>query len=386
VLDEALLDDADQLAEADSSGLLRAAAAAGAQVRSTAESIAESRIADWAGMRPRALVFVSRPGVGPAAVGLVAALLPESCPVPVIVSDVVPSWVGALDVVFAHCDEPADPILAESLAVADRRGAHILLSAPPDGPVAAAGAGSAVLLPPRVDVPPRFAFPRVFAGGLALLDVLGLLRADLWAMADALDAEAHRSQPSSESFVNPAKALALRLAERTPLLWGVDRAGTALAHYAGYTLAAHAGVISDVAGYQQAVTRPALHRAAVSSASGADIFADPDEDMFGDGPLLRVLLLAVDTAAMGDPSRQIAENALPGADLLDPASQLADDQPFGGGRDGDSGMPAADAASARVTPATFAAVIALRFEMAGLYLGFAAGKLGGPGRLTPAAR
>lgn len=383
MLDEALLDDAAQLAEVDRDGLLRAAASAGAQVRSTAESVADAAISDWAAPRPRALVLVSRPGVGPPAIGLLAALLPESCPVPVVLADTVPSWVGALDVVLAHSDEPADPVLAESLAIAARRGARILLSAPPDGPVAAAGAGTAVLLPPRVDVSPRFAFGRVYAAGLALLDALGLLRTDLWGVADVLDGEAQRNQPGTESFVNPAKSLALRLAERTPLLWGVDRAGTALAHYAGYTLAAHAGLISDFAGYQQAVTRPAVHRAAVAATSGADIFADPEDDRFGGGNL-RVLLIAVHNGATGDPGRQLAERSLPGADLLDPASQLGEEEQPPGMPGGEFDLPARP--SGPISPAAFAAMLALRFEMAGLYLGLAEGTVGGPGLLAPAAR
>lgn len=314
---------------------------------------------------------------------LLQTLLPGACPVPVVIAEVIPSWVGALDVVFAHCDDPADPVLAESTSLAARRGARILLSAPTDGPVAASTAGAAAMIPPRVDVPPMFAFPRVFAAGLVLLDTLGLLHADTAGLADALDDEAARNQPAQESFVNPAKSLALRLAERTPLLWGVDRAGTAVAEHAAYTLAAHAAVISDVAGYQQATTRPALHRAAVAAASGADIFADPDE-VFGDGGQpLRVLLIAAQPDGLMDPIHQSARRALPGADLIDPVNQLSDAESAFGRLPVDG----TDSAGVRAprSVAVSAAVLALRFEMAALYLGLAAGTLGGPGRLTPAA-
>ncbi|MGH3622457.1 MAG: hypothetical protein ACRDQ5_11805, partial [Sciscionella sp.] len=326
--------------------------------------------------------------VGPAATALLSALLPEACPVPVVIAESIPSWVGALDVVLAHCDDPADPVLAESVALAARRGARILLSAPPNGPVAAAAAGSAALVPPRVDVPLRFAFPKVFTAGLVLVETLGLLHTDLDALADALDAEAARNQPAQESFVNPAKSLALRLAERTPLLWGTDLAGTAVAEHAAQTLAAHAGMVSDVASYQQATTRPALHRAAVASTSGKDIFADPDDDddLFGERRLLRVLLIGVQPDSSAEPSRWAAGRALPGADLIDPVAEIAEgEHTVGRPPDGDLTLSDPIAMPGPATAVRNAGVLALRFEMAALYLGLAAGTLGGPGRLAPAA-
>ncbi|MGH3436873.1 MAG: hypothetical protein ACRDRN_10455, partial [Sciscionella sp.] len=252
--DETLLDDPSRLLAADRAGLLRAAAAAGAQVRATAEAAAEIGVGEFAGVRPRALILLGRPGIGPSMVALLAALLPRSCPVPVVRADVVPSWVGPLDVVFVHCDDPGDVPLAESLVLAGRRGAQVLLTGPQDGPVAAAAAGSALLLPPRVPTPPRFGFARALAAGLVLARALGLLDTDTDQLADALDAEAERCHPDQESFLNPAKALALRLLERTPLLWGVDPAASAVAGYAAHALSTHAGVVCDAAPFPQAGT------------------------------------------------------------------------------------------------------------------------------------
>ncbi|MFE0110796.1 hypothetical protein ACFWX6_16785, partial [Amycolatopsis sp. NPDC059019] len=63
VLDDSLLDDPARLAEADSAGLLRAAAMAGAQVRATAEAAAEldqgQRLEH---RRPRAHLRIDHPG------------------------------------------------------------------------------------------------------------------------------------------------------------------------------------------------------------------------------------------------------------------------------------------------------------------------------------
>jgi hypothetical protein len=350
VLDDSLLDDPARLNDVDSNAMLRAAATAGAQVRATAEAAAEAGVNELRGERPRALVLVTRPGVGLGVVHILAALLGPSCPVPVVVTDAVPSWVGPLDVVLAHTGDPGDAPLAESIDRAAHRGARILLTAPESGPVASAAAGHAWLLPPRVDVPPGLDFGRAYAAGLVLVSSLGLLPTKVAAVADELDREAERNHPVYESFVNPAKALALRLADRTPLLWGLDPVATAVAGHAGFALAAFGGVVADVAGYPHALSRSALHREAVSATTGADIFADPDQ---GDTEGLRVLLIAVRSGPVADALKQAASDTLPGADLVVPAEEVGGDE------------------------ALRAAVLAVRFDMAALYLGLAAGMLGG---------
>jgi len=358
VLDDSLLDDPARLATADveSGGCLRAAASAGAQVRATAEAVAAASLTDLAGLRPRALVLVNRPGVAPAANRLLAALLGPGCPVPLVTAEEVPGWAGPLDVVLAHTDDPGDRLLAESVHRAGRRGAQVLLTAPEDGPVAAAAAGTATLLPPRVLVPAGFSFPRALAAGLALLRLLGLLSTDLDVLADELDREAEKDNASYESFVNPAKTLALRLADRTPVLCGLDRVATAVAEHGVDALAGFAGVVAGDADQAQLIGRTVLRRAAVAATSGGDIFADPQDSP---GALLRVLLLSILTDAQAEEAKLTATELLPGADLLAPAEETA------GGA------------------AVRAAVLALRFEMTAVYLGLATGALGGPGRYAP---
>ncbi len=102
-----------------------------------------------------------------------------------------------------------------------------------------------------------------------------------------------------------------------------------------------------------------LHRQAVNAAAGADLFADRDEEQ---GSPLRVLLLAVRTGPTAQATRRAAQDTLPGAELLELAEDTLGDE------------------------VACAALLALRFEMAALYLGLAAGTLGGPGLFAPAAR
>lgn len=358
-VDDTLLDDLGRLAEVDSDGLLHAAALAGAQVRATVEAAQESGLARLAGSAPRALVLITRPGLGPAAAKLLLALLGRACPVPVVLTETAPSWLGPLDVVIAHTDDPGDTELAESVDRAGRYGAGVVLTAPEDGPVAAAAAGKTVLITPRVPVPPGFGFPRALAAGLVTATTLELLRTDLDLVADELDREAERDHLQHESFVNPAKSLALRLGERTPLLWGLDDVATGVAGYAAQVLATHTDLVCDVAAYPQAMSRTALHRAAAQASAGQDIFADPDDLDPAQVSPLRTFLLAI-RANPADPIRRLAGDRLSAADVLAPAEEITADE------------------------TACAAVLALRFELAALYLGLAAGTTGGTARYAPA--
>jgi hypothetical protein len=361
-----LLDDPGRLEATDSGGLLRAAATAGAQVRSTAAVAEEAGLGRLAGQRPRALVLLTRPGAAPAAAPLLLALLGPSCPVPVVTTRSVPMWVGALDIVLANTTDPGDRELAEGIDRAVRRGAQVVLSAPADGPVAAAAAGRSVLLIPPIEVPPGLTLPRNLTAGLLLLDALELLATDPEVLAGELDREAERDYIAHETLVNPAKSLALRLRGRTPLLWGTDPVATAVAGHCAGALAAHAGVVAHAAGFHEAAALPVLRQQATRASGEAEVFHDPFEDPLeeqsrGGLPAMRPVLLGVLAEARDVPERVAAVDALPGADVVTADEELMV-------RQGDPGAAACAAA-----------VLALRFDFAALYLGLSQGVLGGPG-------
>ena len=366
--DDDLLDDPRRLEATDSGGLLRAAATAGAQVRATTAAALEAGLDQLGGQRPRALVLLTRPGAAPAAAPLLLALLGPSCPVPVVTTRSVPMWVGALDIVLANTTDPGDRELAEGIDRAVRRGAQVMLTAPADGPVAAAAAGRAVLLVPKIEVPPGLALPRALTAGLLLLDTLKLLETDTEVLAGELDREAERDYVAHESLVNPAKALALRLQGRTPLLWGTDPVATAVAGHCAGALAAHAGVVAHAAGFTEAAALPVLRQEATRAGGDADVFHDPFEDRFVDQPgrmpAMRPVLLGVPASGASagyEPERAAASEALPGADVVTADEELMVQQDDPG------------------AAACAAAVLALRFDFAALYLGLGRGVLGGPG-------
>lgn len=362
VLDDSLLENSVALADADTGGLLRSAATAGAQLRSSAQAAQEAGVASLAGSRPRALVLLRRPGSSGHAVALVAALLGPNCPVPVVTSEQSPSWIGPLDVLVAHTSDPGDRELAESVGHAVRRGAEVVLSAPGEGPIVAAGAGSARLLEPRVPVPPSLDFPRSLAALLVTVAALGLLKVDLEVLATDLDRELERDHPAHEPFVNPAKTLALRLADHTPLLWGTDPVSTALAGYAAATLATHAAVIAHTADAGEAARAVALQRALVSGPGGAtDIFHDPFDEPadYVSGGLPAPPRIVLFGTADEDPREAVMRRAgrdWPTADVLHPVEEVPIGTPGGALRR--------------------AVLLASRFDLAALYLGLAGAVLG----------
>jgi hypothetical protein len=329
VLDDTLLADPRALASLDTRGVLRSAATAGAQVRSVAQAAAEAGVGELSGSRPRALVLLRRPGASATAVGMIAALLGPSAPVPVVVTDSTPTWIGPLDVVVAHTADATDTELADSVLLAVRRGAEVVLSAPAEGPVASAGAGRARLVEPRIPVPPGLDLPRAFAVGLTAVGALDLLggatEPALDALADTLDLEAERNQPGHEPFMNPAKSLALRLAERTPLLWGTDRLAAAVARHGVVALATHAGVVAHDGEIAEVATASALVRAVDRDATGADVFRDPFDDHDGtvEAPPVRVVLLATEEDDPGQVTLRRAGRGWPSADVQHPVEEVA---------------------------------------------------------------
>jgi hypothetical protein len=368
VLDDTLLDDPVALAAVDTAGFLRSAATAGAQFRSAAQAAEEAGV-DRAlgGSRPRSLILLRRTGTSRAAANIVAALLGDNCPVPVVLADTAPSWVGPLDVMVAHTADPGDRELADSVHRAVVRGCEVVLSAPMEGPIAAAGAGSARMLEPRLPVPPGLDLPRALAAGLVTVSALGLLPADLDALATELDREMERDHPSHEPFVNPAKSLALRLADHTPLLWSTDPVAREVAGHAASTLARYAGVVAHVAGVAEAASAVALQRILVGSAAHTDVFHDPFDDPPPGGSAAppRVMLLSTED---GDPTAatlRLAGRTWPEADTVYPIEEVP------------SGTPQAVLRRA--------ALIATRFDLAALYLGLASAVLGADPGVGPDA-
>ncbi len=300
VADESLLDDEKVMFGNDPGGMLRATASAGAQVRESAALAHEANLSTLAEEgRPRAVVVA---GIGTA--GLTGSILSTvagpRCPVPVIGhrSAGVPGWVGAADVVIAVSASGRSPEALAAAEAAARRGARLVAIGAPDSELQALAERARA---PFIAVPRR-APARASLWGLTVpvllaARCLGLVKvneADLAETATRLDTDAERCRPGAESFVNPAKSLALGLAGSIPIVWGSSPLATVAARRFADTLAANArypamaGALGEAGRGRVGLLDGVFGGLAEST---RDIFADPDEEAEQDVTRLRLVLL-----------------------------------------------------------------------------------------------
>ncbi|WP_436523461.1 SIS domain-containing protein [Actinoplanes sp. HUAS TT8] len=299
VADESLLNDEKSMLANDPGGMLRATASAGAQVRETAALSAEvdlTMLADEG--RPRAVVVA---GIGTAGLtgNILSTVAGPRCPVPIIGhrSAGIPGWVGAADVVIAVSASGRSPEALAAAEAAARRGARLVAIGNPDSELQAVAERARA---PFIGVPRRaparatlwgLVVPVLFAG--RALGLVKVTEADIAETATRLDADAERCRPGADSFVNPAKSLALGLAGSVPIVWGSSPLATVAARRFADTLAANARypVMAGALGEAGRGRVGLLDGVFGGLAEGSrDIFADPDED---DEALTRLRLVVL---------------------------------------------------------------------------------------------
>jgi hypothetical protein len=276
--DESRLDDESALSSADLR--LRTLAESGARVRREAGEAAaatEEAVARAQDARPRAVI-----AAGPDS-RLLRAVLEPWCPVPFVAwpSPALPGWAGSLDLVVVLAPDGADTGTASAVAEAVRRGCQLVVACPPGSTVAehAAGRWSTILPTATRD---QLATAVVM---LRFLDRVSLgPSADPEEVATALDDVATACSPHRDIAVNPAKVLAITLADANPLVWG----GSVLAARAARRVAES---IRRASG-RTALAGDAEHLLPViEAARQRDVFADPFAEGGGD---LRPVLLILD--------------------------------------------------------------------------------------------
>jgi hypothetical protein len=299
-VDEQLLDDAAALERADHGRMLRATASAGAQVRETAALAAEANLSSIADEgRPRAVVVAGQ-GTAARTGELLATVAGVRCPVPVIVhrSVGIPGWVGAADVVIAVSASGRSPEALGAAEAAARRGARLVAIGPPDTMLqSVAERARAPFIPVPRRAPARASIWALTVPVLMAARTLGLVKvneADFAETAARLDADAERCRPTAESFVNPAKAMALDLAGSIPIIWGSSPLATVAARRFADTLSSNArypavgGALGD-AGRGRVGMLDGVFGALVETEH--DIFADPSEDDGAPATRLRIVLM-----------------------------------------------------------------------------------------------
>ena len=203
---------------------------------------------------------------------LLRAVLEPWCPVPFVAwpGPGLPGWTGALDIVVVLAPTSGDDAATTAVAEAVRRGSTLLVACAAHAQVAELAAGRETTVLPTV-TDDSLAVAVVV---LAALHRLGLgPEVETEAVAVALDEVAVECSPYRDLAGNPAKELAIVLADATPLVWG----GSVLAARAARRIAEALRRSSGRA----ALAADADHLLPVlAAAAPADMFADP----FADGP------------------------------------------------------------------------------------------------------
>ena len=239
---EERLDTLALLSAADPADILRQVASSAAQVRSAVRATQDADLDELTSAgRPRAIVVTGMGGSGVAG-DVMAAVCGPGCPVQILpVHDYqLPAWVGAADLVIAvSCSGSTEETIAAATA-AVRRGCRL---------VGVGGEGSPLAMiaqqarAPFIAVPSA-GMPRSTLWGLSMPLVviasrLGLLEAgeeEYEAAAAELEQVSHLCRPDSESFINPAKTLALELSGTLPMIWGTSPLAAVAAYRFGCQL------------------------------------------------------------------------------------------------------------------------------------------------------
>ena len=217
---------------------------------------------------------------------LLRAVLEPWCPVPFVAwpGPALPGWAGSLDLVVVLAPDGADAGTASAVAEAVRRGCQVVVACPPSSLVAEHAAGRWSTILPTVT-------RDQLATAVVMLDYLDRVslgpRADAEQVAEALDAVAIACSPHRDLAVNPAKMLAIALADTNPLVWG----GSVLAARAARRVAES---IRRASG-RTALAGDAEHLLPViEAARPRDVFDDPFAEGGGE---LRPMLLVLDDGA-----------------------------------------------------------------------------------------
>jgi len=275
--DESRLDDETALGAADLR--LRTLAETGARVRREAGGATQaiaSAVADSQQGRPRAVI-----AAGPDS-RLLRAVLEPWCPVPFVAwpGPALPGWAGSLDLIVVLAPDGGGTGTASAVAEAVRRGCQVVVACPAGSIVAehAAGRWSTILPTETGDQ---------LATAVVVLDYLHQVdlgpSAEPEQVAEALDAVAISCSPHRDIAVNPAKMLAIALADANPVIWG----GSTLAARAARRIAES---IRRTSG-RSALAGDAEHLLPViEAARPRDVFVDPFAEGGGDRrPVLVVL-------------------------------------------------------------------------------------------------
>ena len=345
------LDDPELVESGDPGGMLRQIASSAAQVRTALRACEEADLSALGpDRRPRAIVTAGAGGSAFAG-DVLAAICGTGSPVQVagVSGYQLPGWVGAADLVIAvsRSGETAEVLALATQAA--RRGCDLVAVGAAGSPLhQLAQASRGTFIPVTSGGPARTTAWALAVPPLVIASRLGVARVEAAAYeqaAAAMEDISHQCRPSSESFVNPGKSLALDLVGALPLIWGGSPLAAVAARRFASQLAANAkypsmaGALPD-AGHDQVATfdgpfapapEPDFPAAEDFDDSAFDELTDEDMDSLDDPPAdhasLRLVLLADEAGEHSAVTRaRVAAASLAGARGIE-VSEIAMDGP-----------------------------------------------------------
>ena len=251
----------------------------GAQIRAVGQ--AAHSLSGLTGLRPRSVVVLPTDYVAAAAARAVVTLVGE-LEVPVVIAEVLPAYVGPLDVVVVVGDNAGHDEALRGLITAARRGAETILAGPASGPLLDDAPKATTVIPAL----PTTAGASPLRAAAVLGAVLALLRqpADVVAerfelLAAEVDAELETASPQRDAATNPARQLRAHADGVRIAHTGFGRGGNAVAGLAAALWSTH-GILStmvEAEEFPQAIERA---QQANQARAADDIFYDP----YLDGP------------------------------------------------------------------------------------------------------
>ncbi|MDO5097602.1 MAG: hypothetical protein Q4D85_02510 [Corynebacterium sp.] len=194
----------------------------GAQIRAIAGAIESSidpipdafgvtrpGLASLAGVRARSIILLCADDLSTKCAQL-AVTMSQPLAVPLVVTDSLPGYIGALDVLIVLSEKGEDHAIARAMSHAVTRGVPTILVAPGECPLATNAPNRAIIVPHL----PNSVGPSPMRGLCAVLAVLELADFDallvvqkLHDWAAAVDEELESCSPERDQVVNPARQL-----------------------------------------------------------------------------------------------------------------------------------------------------------------------------------
>ena len=260
----------------------------GAQLRAVGQ--ATHLLEGLRGLQPRSVVVLATDQVAAAAARAVATFA-APLEVPVVVVDVLPAYVGALDVVVVVGDNAGRETDLRGLLTAVDRGAETILAGPNQGPLLEDAPQATTVIPALPDTAgasPLRTCAVVGAVLLALRQPAEVVAERFELLASEVDEELESVSPRRDVAVNAARKLRARTDGARVVHTGFGRAGSAVAQLVAALWSTH-GIPASAVGMQELPYAVERAQEGNTGTTTDDIFHDP----YLDGPAKLVGLTTV---------------------------------------------------------------------------------------------